>query len=1775
MSKILEKGSKVILTGCVTLSMFVGQLDFLQAKKVQTNIAKDATVTVNGEDLIYGGNKEHINDGDDSTLWKSGTVEWPSTVKMKLAENSSVEKVVVKLGADDLSALGVDVEIKYAINGITDSESDWRSFAPKKEAQPMGSVVEFEASEVKSISDVMIIFSNPVILDASNPSITTESWMQVKEVEIYASQDVKLSDYNNIASQAEITTDGIGANDSQTLVDNDESSLYKFHNNAMSEEKYINLSFGEARTMDAFEIFFEHVESEPYNYAFEYSILGLKEGESEYTTLVSHQIANRTDNYTQEYTIEPAMYTDIKIVMHSCTSSAGYGWPAVAEFKVYGSEAKVEDNESIAFQKPVHTNYNRSNAASIVDGSTKTTWTGTMYPAYADIDLEENYDLSSIEIYTPTKGYTQYEIFTSMNGRDFTKLAEKDSTASCPETGEVYDATGTEARYVRVYVTYHSANANSIINEVRVMGTASGTPIQERPEINVQSYADTSYADQLANITVNDTLDEVRGIISRRLGAQYVDWFTLELGENTLGHDYDFFELTNQNGKIHIKGNNGVSLSMGLNHYLKYYCNVNISQVGDQVTMPSEVVPLKDTIFQETKAKVRYAYNYCTLSYSMPFYGEDEWRAEMDWLALNGVNVVLDATGQEEVWRRFLTKIGYDHEDIKDFIAGPAYYAWAYMANLSGFGGPVHDSWFEDRTELARKNQLSMVKLGMQPVLQGYSGMVPNDLADHDAAVADDIIKQGTWCSFQRPDMLKTDTDTYAKYAELYYASQKEVYGDVSQYYATDPFHEGGNTGDMSPETVSSEVMNNLLSFDEDAIWIIQSWQGNPTSALLNGLDGYEEHALILDLYADKTPHYNDENAYGDELEFDGKPWVFCMLNNFGGRLGLHGHLDNLANNIPEVFNTTKYVAGIGITPEASVNNPLLYDFLFETVWTSDASKDLEVIDLDSWLDDYATRRYGKESSSAQEALKILKDTVYKADLNQLGQGAPESVVNARPAFDINAASTWGNAVVSYSKGDLEEAARLMLEDYDVLKDSEGYRYDLATILQQVLSNSAQEYLKTMKAAYNSGSVEEFTKASNDFLDIIQQMEKVTSTSKYYLLGTWVNQAKNLAANTDDFSKELYELNAKSLVSTWGSISQANAGGLHDYSNRQWSGLISSYYQKRWEIWIENRKTELTNGGTVSDPDWFEWEWTWARSDEDFTSTPSDHNLNELGTYILDTFSVANPAEDDKNDIDVKTMSVETGSYQHDNDSEGDPNYVLDGNLGTMWHTDWNGSSREDQYLIFTLDEEQVISGLRYLPRMSYNNGFILEYEVLIKNSDSDNWQKVISNGTFDKSNFGWQILKFDDNKEYKAKQVKFQVIDAYSRDTNQYAALTEMRILKGNAQETADVSALNKAIEEAEKLDEKAYTAESWKAVAEALEAAKKLDANNTQKEIDTAKDALNDAMKALVEKADVNALNKAIEEAEKLDEKAYTAESWKAVAEALEAAKKLDANNTQKEIDTAKDALNNAMKALVEKADMTALNKAIEEAEKLDEKAYTAESWKAVAEALEAAKKLDESNTQKEIDTAKDALNNAVKALVKVESEPEEPVEPEKPETPENPGDSEDNGDQIGMIDSATLPITVLGSFEKGTQLNAKELSKQEVLDMNKLLSSKGLLKELTIERAFDLSLEKDGIIIQPNGTITIRINVDADLLKKDLQVIYIDDNNQITKLITRKGSDYVEFDTTHMSKYAIASKTNTTPNKDIDTGDHTNVGLAFALIMLSGAAIVILMKKRQSEE
>lgn len=143
------------------------------------------------------------------------------------------------------------------------------------------------------------------------------------------------------------------------------------------------------------------------------------------------------------------------------------------------------------------------------------------------------------------------------------------------------------------------------------------------------------------------------------------------------------------------------------------------------------------------------------------------------------------------------------------------------------------------------------------------------------------------------------------------------------------------------------------------------------------------------------------------------------------------------------------------------------------------------------------------------------------------------------------------------------------------------------------------------------------------------------------------------------------------------------------------------------------------------------------------------------------------------------------------------------------------------------------------------------------------------------------------------------------------------------------------------------------------------------------------------IISALDTSELEKAILEAEGLKEELYTEDSYKAVEEALENAKKVldDPSTTQDDIDAAAEALRKAMDALVLKntgsgsdVDTTELEKAIAKAEGLNKKNYTQKSYATVEKALENAKKVlaNDKATQAEVDAAAKALNDAIAALV-----------------------------------------------------------------------------------------------------------------------------------------------------------------------------------------------------
>lgn len=514
------------------------------------------------------------------------------------------------------------------------------------------------------------------------------------------------------------------------------------------------------------------------------------------------------------------------------------------EFMVFGQEdpdteapdlsEKIEDPANLAFGKTIRSGYDKEGSKALVDNDAATSFKTIYTPTSFDLDLEENIALDEVILHTADENitvdgnpvaapYYYYSIYGSTDGSHFERLYEKLDDTPSDTAGNVIDLSGKTARFLRVYIKYASSTTMPSIAEVRVHGTKTGEnkEVLRSGEIDdvlgIDAYENSEYA---APITDEEVVENVYGIIDRTVGSAYRDWFEFELLP-ALESGNDYYELSMKNGKVHIGANSGLSMAVGLNYYYTHYAGVHISEQERQTEMPSAIVPVEGTIHKETPMEIRYANNYYTLNYTFSFLDEEEFQNEYDWMALNGINLVLDLAGQEAVWIKFLQNFGYSVDAAKDWLCGPTFYAWQFMDNMENYGGPVSDEWVQQRLEMARKNQRWKRSLGMQTVMQGYAGMVPENFNDYQPDV--ELLEQGGWCGVYRPPMIRTDSETFDEYSRLFFAAQEWALGDTSDYYGVDPFHEGGiRPSDLSDEVIADEVLNSMLEYNPDGVWVVQ-----------------------------------------------------------------------------------------------------------------------------------------------------------------------------------------------------------------------------------------------------------------------------------------------------------------------------------------------------------------------------------------------------------------------------------------------------------------------------------------------------------------------------------------------------------------------------------------------------------------------------------------------------------------------------------------------------------------------------------------------------------------------------------------------------------------------------------------------------------------------------------------------------------------------------------------------------------------------------------------
>ena len=60
----------------------------------------------------------------------------------------------------------------------------------------------------------------------------------------------------------------------------------------------------------------------------------------------------------------------------------------------------------------------------------------------------------------------------------------------------------------------------------------------------------------------------------------------------------------------------------------------------------------------------------------MVFWDWSRWQQEIDWMAMNGINLPLAFTGQESIWRMVYSELGLTQKELDVHFAGPAFLAW-------------------------------------------------------------------------------------------------------------------------------------------------------------------------------------------------------------------------------------------------------------------------------------------------------------------------------------------------------------------------------------------------------------------------------------------------------------------------------------------------------------------------------------------------------------------------------------------------------------------------------------------------------------------------------------------------------------------------------------------------------------------------------------------------------------------------------------------------------------------------------------------------------------------------------------------------------------------------------------------------------------------------------------------------------------------------------------------------------------------------------------------
>ncbi len=677
--------------------------------------------------------------------------------------------------------------------------------------------------------------------------------------------------------------------------------------------------------------------------------------------------------------------------------------------------------------------------------------------------------------------------------------------------------------------------------------------------------------------------------------------FTLAAIPDSAG--LDVFEVESRNDRIVLRGSSGVAIASALNWYLEHVAGVEVTIPLRPIYLVAPLPVVAAKVHVVTPFRVRYFFNYCTFSYSMAWWDWAEWQRMIDWMALKGINTPLAATGQEGTWRLVLRDLGFSDKLIADFLVGPAYLPWGWMGNIDGLGGPLPARWIDDHVQLERQILARERSLGMTPVLQGFTGHVPASIKQ---VFPDAKIHQtGDWSAgFSGTWFLDPLDPLFQRIGKRFIERQTELFG-TDHYYAADSFNEIDPPSDdpVFLAGMGRAVYQSMRSADTASVWVLQGWflyyqakfwKEPQARALLGAVP--DDRMLVLDLWGDRHPVWRQREA------FYGKPWIWNVLYNFGGKTSLNGDLPKIAANLADVLSSPArgMLSGLGMMMEGLGANPIVPGFVMDMNWRS------QVPTVAGWTEEYVTRRYRTANASAWAAWQMLLATAYRSTA-QTGTFLAE-----RPGFYDPKATYRTEPNAPYPVNALAAALDTLLAAAPALGGNDAYRYDVVNLARQAIGQLGVPAVNAVEEAFKRKDRRALIVAEAKVVGLLRDLDKLAGTREEFLLGRWLEDAKRWGKTPAE--RDLYEWNARNIITLWGTkCTEGENDDLNLYAYKEWQGMFTRYYLPRWHAFF-TRLNQSLDAGTEFDRRPFaaemcQWEQGWSHGHDVFRTTPRGDEL--------------------------------------------------------------------------------------------------------------------------------------------------------------------------------------------------------------------------------------------------------------------------------------------------------------------------------------------------------------------------------------------------------------------------------------------------------------------------------------------------------------------------------------------------------------------------------------